>query len=235
VLGARVNFARFIRAAAACALAFPAAGKAAARDMAQAGSVSVTAGVVSDYRFRGISLSDGRPALQAGIEVEHGGWFAGAWGSTVSDARLTGAEVDFYAGRRGSARGVRYSLAAYAYLESGGSQPHYLEVQGLIGRNFGVADLELELSYAPRQGRVRTANLYAGARAKVPVAGTDFAVVLHAGAEDGFYKGKLDWEAGVAWSSGPVTLSASLVGSHVGNSRIAGGGSAAVLSVVRTW
>jgi uncharacterized protein (TIGR02001 family) len=40
--------------------------------------------MVSDYRFRGISLSDGRPETQLSLEYEHpGGWYAGAFASRV--------------------------------------------------------------------------------------------------------------------------------------------------------
>jgi uncharacterized protein (TIGR02001 family) len=59
----------------------------------------------SDFVFRGVSQSDGKPALQAGVEVEHpAGLFAGVWASTVefggelyrNDPRDL--ELDLYAG-----------------------------------------------------------------------------------------------------------------------------------------
>ena len=40
--------------------------------------------LVSDYRFRGISLTDGQPALQAGVAYDHPtGLFAGLFASNV--------------------------------------------------------------------------------------------------------------------------------------------------------
>lgn len=45
---------------------------------------TATGSVVSDYRFRGVSLSDEKPALQASANWDAaGGWYAGAFASTV--------------------------------------------------------------------------------------------------------------------------------------------------------
>ena len=75
--------------------------------MALAGSASaqpVTANVsvVSDYRFRGISQSFRRPALQGGVDYAHAsGFYIGTWGSTVDKDFLTdtkGLEWDIYGG-----------------------------------------------------------------------------------------------------------------------------------------
>jgi uncharacterized protein (TIGR02001 family) len=58
--------------------------------------------LTSDYVFRGVSYSDGHPAVQAGLDVSaDSGLYAGAWASTVD---LTGgpnqrdAALNFYAG-----------------------------------------------------------------------------------------------------------------------------------------
>jgi uncharacterized protein (TIGR02001 family) len=46
--------------------------------------VSGTLSVVSDYRYRGITFSDGKPAAQAGLTYDDPqGWYVGAFGSTV--------------------------------------------------------------------------------------------------------------------------------------------------------
>jgi uncharacterized protein (TIGR02001 family) len=58
-------------------------------------SVSGSAGVVSDYVARGLSLSWGQPALQADIEVEHdSGFYIGASGSSVSRRLYPGARLE---------------------------------------------------------------------------------------------------------------------------------------------
>src|SRR5690606_41769118 len=41
--------------------------------------------VVSDYLFRGVTQTNEKPALQAGLTWEHAsGFYAGAWGSSIS-------------------------------------------------------------------------------------------------------------------------------------------------------
>ena len=46
--------------------------------------VSGSLTLVSDYRYRGVSLSDEQPATQASVAYDHSsGWYAGVFGSTV--------------------------------------------------------------------------------------------------------------------------------------------------------
>jgi uncharacterized protein (TIGR02001 family) len=46
--------------------------------------LSGTLSAVSDYRYRGVTFSDRRPAAQAGLAYDDpSGWYAGAFGSTV--------------------------------------------------------------------------------------------------------------------------------------------------------
>ena len=57
--------------------------------------------LVSDYRFRGITQTCGRPAVQGGADIAHdGGFFAGTWASNVSGNEYPGGslEWDFYGG-----------------------------------------------------------------------------------------------------------------------------------------
>lgn len=93
------------------ALLLGAAGLARAGETA-VGSWSGSAGVVSDYLFRGLSQTNRQPAVQAGAEFDHAsGGYVGGWGSNVSwlaDASTPaapvsgGVELDFYGGWRGS-------------------------------------------------------------------------------------------------------------------------------------
>src|SRR4051812_24051947 len=58
--------------------------------------------LVSDYRFRGISQTFGKPALQGGVDYAHSsGFYVGNWNSNVSSgAGFPGGnlEMDFYGG-----------------------------------------------------------------------------------------------------------------------------------------
>lgn len=58
--------------------------------------------LVSDYRFRGISQTFGKPALQGGFDYAHSsGFYVGNWNSNVSGVQYPGGaslEMDFYGG-----------------------------------------------------------------------------------------------------------------------------------------
>jgi uncharacterized protein (TIGR02001 family) len=77
-------------------------GVAAVPGAVSAQSLGSNVAVVSDYRFRGISQSFRRPALQGGVDWAHdSGFYLGTWGSTVDDDFLTdthGVELDVYGG-----------------------------------------------------------------------------------------------------------------------------------------
>lgn len=56
--------------------------------------VSGTASLVSNYRFRGLSLSDGKPAAQLGITYDDAqGWYVGGFASTVKFAAPSSLEL----------------------------------------------------------------------------------------------------------------------------------------------
>ena len=49
-------------------------------------SIDLSLGAVSDYRFRGISLSNKDPAFQPSVTVTHkSGAYASVWGSNIAD------------------------------------------------------------------------------------------------------------------------------------------------------
>jgi uncharacterized protein (TIGR02001 family) len=78
--------------------------------------------LVSQYLFRGITLTQGNPAIQASMEAAHAsGFYAGIWGSGVSHAAYnngSGSEIDLYGGWRkdlGNGYGLDAGLYAYWY------------------------------------------------------------------------------------------------------------------------
>lgn len=63
--------------------------------------VTANVAVVSDYRFRGLTQTMKRPALQGGFDYAHAsGFYLGNWNSNVSSAIFPNAnlEMDFYGG-----------------------------------------------------------------------------------------------------------------------------------------
>jgi uncharacterized protein (TIGR02001 family) len=229
-----MRFSKILLVSMACAAIAAAGAPASARDDADDIDVTATAGFVSDYRFRGVPLSAGKPALQGGVEIERRGWFAGTWGSTVADREHShsGVELDLYAGHRGQVGAFSYSVTGYAYL-AGLHQPAYFELQTMVGRNVGAVKVEFELSYAPPQ-RGASDNLYAGGRATLPIEGTSFSLLARGGYENGYYNRKFDWEAGASWSRGPLLLSATLIGARE-RGLLRNRGTATVFSAVYTW
>ncbi len=88
-------------------------------------------GFVSNYIFRGISQSQGKPALQGGFDYAHSsGLYAGTWASNVAWVRdggyKTGSslEVDLYAGYKGSImEDLSYDVGVLHYYYPGDVQP----------------------------------------------------------------------------------------------------------------
>ena len=60
----------------------------------------VNLGIVSDYRYRGLSLTDGDPALQAGFAWDHeDGWYAGLFAAGTRIGGEHGLQAVSYLGR----------------------------------------------------------------------------------------------------------------------------------------
>ncbi len=126
-------------------------------------SVSVTAAVVSDYRFRGLSQSAGDPAVQGSLQVNHSsGLYAGAWASSLNfanlgplpDAVYGNTEVDLYAGWSGgigSALTADVGLLYYAYPGGHVGKAEFFEPYASISSTLGPATAKLGLAYAPKQ------------------------------------------------------------------------------------
>jgi uncharacterized protein (TIGR02001 family) len=91
---------------------------------AQAQDFNVYGGLAftSDYVFRGQSQTDKDPAVQAYLEGEYKGLYAGAWASNVDFGDNNDYEVDLYAGYRGElANGITYDAGyvLFYYNDSG--------------------------------------------------------------------------------------------------------------------
>jgi len=54
-----------------------------AEDAPAASPITYNIGVVSDYRYRGISQTKLKPALQGGVDYAQGPFYAGTWLSTI--------------------------------------------------------------------------------------------------------------------------------------------------------
>ena len=88
------------------------AGSASAATDFAGGTISYNVAATSDYVFRGISQTDGDPAIQGGIDYSHGLFYAGAWASNVDFADY---ELDLYAGIKPVYKDFTFDLGALYY------------------------------------------------------------------------------------------------------------------------
>ena len=87
---------------------------------AQESTLSYNAGVVSDYRYRGLSQSRLEPALQGGIDyADKSGFYVGAWASTIKWIKDAGGdasiELDLYGGYKGTVGNMAYDVGFLRY------------------------------------------------------------------------------------------------------------------------
>lgn len=85
-------------------------------------SLTGNAGLFTDYRFRGISQTNRKPALQGGVDLAHkSGFYVGNWNSNVDAAMYTGAnlEMDFYGGFKGAFDAFTYDIGVLYYYYPG--------------------------------------------------------------------------------------------------------------------
>ena len=106
------------------------------------GSWSGNASLTTDYTWRGISLSNGDPAIQGGFDYANGAVYAGAWGSTVDfgEASAADLEVSYYAGLASVLdNGVNWDLRATYFDYPGASAEDLsgLELSGSLSYGFG--------------------------------------------------------------------------------------------------
>ena len=203
-------------------------------DTAPSVSLSANISIVSDYRFRGLSLSNRDPALQGGVDAStKAGFFAGVWTSTVADTGGSNNEVDLYGGYANSLSGLDYSLRAVGYVYPGGEDVNYYELFANVGKTLGAATVQLQLAYIPSQDNFANENIYAGASGNVALPGTQFMLNAAFGRESSTGFRKWDWRAGVSWTYDIVTLSATYVDSDFDDETEAGrlGSAGAIISL----
>lgn len=164
-------------------------------------SIDATVAVVSDYRFRGYSLSNHKPAVQPELWIAHeSGLYAGFWGSNVADLGGDGIELDPSIGFATSYSSLEFDISATYYFYPGASEFNYVELSSKISAEAGPATMGIELGYAPAQDNVGGVdNRYASAFASVAIGSTQVSLDGTFGVEDGaFGDSKIDWSFGIS-------------------------------------
>ncbi|AGH48589.1 MULTISPECIES: TorF family putative porin [Sphingomonadales] len=207
-------------------------------------TISGSAGLVSDYRFRGVSQSDKEMAVQGGIGVSHeSGLYAGTWASSLSGWGTFGGgniELDLYAGYKLPVGGATIDVGLTWYMYPGGADDTdfaepYVKVSGTVG----PVSLLGGVAYAPKQQALgnysntpqsrgqKQDNLYLWGDASAGIPSTPLSVKAHIGYSDGnpglgpngtsiAPTGKYwDWLVGADAVVGPVTLGIAYVDTDI--------------------
>ncbi len=140
----------------------------------------------SDYRYRGISQTRLKPALQGGVDYSNGAFYAGAWASNIKWIKDfggdAGIEVDLYGGIKGEVtKEVAYDVGVLTYqYPSNKLKPsaNTTEVYGAL--TYGVATLKYSYAVSDTFGNLDSdGSSYIDLSATFDVGG--FSVVPHVG------------------------------------------------------
>jgi len=182
--------------------------------------ISGTASLVSNYRFRGITLSENNPAAQFGVAYDDAqGWYAGAFGSTVEFATPSGVElqaVPFVGYTWRDATGMSWEAGADYSFFTGSAQDHdYPELY------VGVASehVSARLYYSPHYFGQSPATLYGEVNATEPLVDR-IRLIAHVGVLQStngslYYRGPdrlLDARVGIGIDLEPFDVQLSWVG-----------------------
>ena len=171
--------------------------------------------IVSDYRYRGLSLSNGHPALQASVMADGpNGLYGSLWASTIASYGGSHVEIDAIVGDRqtlGSAT-VDVSVVRYSYLDA--DHLSYWELPLTVSERRDAWTLSQGVAYAPAQrGTFGRGNMYGFAAVDWRPPTGKLGISGSLGYEDGaFADRKLDWNASARLMLHAFTLSASYVG-----------------------
>lgn len=184
--------------------------------IAQSGSgawnVDAQLGVVSDYRFRGLSLSGEDPAVQAGATAAHASGFYGeVYLSTIEELGIgddgDGAELEvtLSAGWAGAWLGLDWDAGLSAYQYPDGDDLNYVEIPVQVSRTLGGATATLGAAYAPAQtalGDEDNRYVWVGIDWAPEAWPVGFGGLI--GREDGAWApdGKTDWRVGAVMPLG---------------------------------
>lgn len=201
-------------------------------------SIDFTLSAVSDYRFRGLSLSNKDPAFQPSITVTHeSGFYASVWGSNIADNGGDKVEVDLTVGVSKEIGGFTAGALAVYYVYPGASDTNYVELQASASHGIGPGTIGVLFAYAPKQANIGdVSNTYIAVNGSLPIPSTPLTLTGSFGIEDGAFgaDNKNDWSVGISADIKGFTVGAS----YVDTSRTGGnplGSAAAVFSISKTF
>lgn len=236
------------------ATALSGARPASAQDTAPPPAIAVTGGatVVSDYRFRGISQTNRKVAVQGTATVTHqSGLYASFWGSSIDDYIANGSdqELDLIAGYSHTfPGGVKLDGGVLYYYYPGGGNANtdffepYVDVSATVGPVTG----KITANYAPKARalsvgvRPREDNLYLAGDLSAGIPDTPLSVSGHLGHTFGpsylsIGNGYTDWNLGASATFSHITVGVSYVDTDkdlfLGSRNLSGSGVVASVGV----
>ncbi|WP_051881431.1 TorF family putative porin [Parvularcula oceani] len=204
---------------------------AAAQDTVDGLSLSANVAFTSDYRFRGVSFSEGDFAIQGGFDASlDSGFYLGTWASSIEgygsniDVGIDGlpvfesgseTELDLYGGYAFGTEAVAFDVGVIGYFYPGSDNTEYWEVYGSASGSIGAGSVTGGIAWVPDQDNAGGDNLYVYTDAGFGLGESGLSLDLHLGYTDGafVYSGddQLDWSAGVSLSAIGLDFSAAYV------------------------
>ncbi|WP_417484535.1 TorF family putative porin [Maricaulis salignorans] len=126
----------------------------AAATTASAQTVEGNVALTSDYIFRGVTQTDGGPAISGGFDVaDDSGLYAGIWGSSVDFGDDTTMELDLYGGYATTLGSWDIDVGGifYGYPDSpsAGGDQNFWEFYAGVGHALGPVAWDAKLSWSP--------------------------------------------------------------------------------------
>lgn len=196
-----------------------------------------TAAFLTDYRFRGVSLSDRDIAGQASLTATTNfGLFASIWGSTIEPIGAytdkngvfnngSEQEIDLTAGFSKAFGNITPTVGVIGYIYPGGRNVAYYEPFVAVAGTFGPVALTVGFNYAPDQENTAKDNSYFYGLVAFGIPNTPLTIKGSLGYEDGFFDygsgGKVDYMVGVDAKYKFVTLGVQYIGNDLDANSVA--------------
>jgi len=197
-------------------------------------TLTANAALVSDYRFRGVSQTDKRFAVQGGFGVSHSsGFYVSVWGSSIDEYVANGSdqEIDLVAGYKTTVSGttIDSGVLYYYYPGSHGANTDFFEPYLNASHTFGPVGTKIGLNYAPKQkaqscaydprcgGKSKEDSLYTYGELSGAIPGVPLSFTGHLGESWGRsyltngLKNYTDWSLTAAYSYKQLTFSLAYV------------------------
>lgn len=184
-------------------------------------SISGDVTAISDYRFRGVSMTSKKPAAQGTLNVEHSsGFYVTVWGTNISDFNGAKSEFDFMTGYVFSlGNDVSVDVGVMEYTYPGGTGTNYFEAYASATMPVGIGELSVGFNYTPSQNNLGNSdNIYITSGYSMPIMDTGLSANVHLAYEDGaFGDEKLDWSLGASYDFEQFTVGVDYIDTNLGS------------------